>query len=117
MRRRSEAPAYTRADLAAEAAALDHPDAFSALTLAGTRPVAPGPVDDDLYRSRRGDDGPTVRAPDAQLARPRCRGQMGMVFSQLVCEPGWRERLPELALPAAPGQHRQRHPRARFTGG
>ncbi|MEU8231446.1 alpha/beta hydrolase [Actinoplanes sp. NPDC048967] len=69
-----DAPAYTLRDLAADAAALarglddrpaqlagigvggmvaqvaalDHPDAFSALTLAGTRPVAPGPVDDDL---------------------------------------------------------------------
>src|SRR5215217_1605060 len=69
-----EAPAYTLRDLAADAAglargvddrpahlagigvggmvaqvaALDHPDAFSALTLIGTRPVAPGPVDDDL---------------------------------------------------------------------
>ena len=69
-----EAPAYTLRDLAADAAALarelddrpahlagigvggmvaqvaalDHPEAFSALTLAGTRPVAPGPVDDDL---------------------------------------------------------------------
>jgi pimeloyl-ACP methyl ester carboxylesterase len=69
-----EAPAYTLRDLAADAAALacglddrpahlagigvggmvaqvaalDHPDAFSALTLAGTRPVAPGPVDHDL---------------------------------------------------------------------
>ena len=69
-----EAPAYTLGDLAAVAAALarelddrpaqlagigvggmvaqvaalDHPEAFSALTLAGTRPVAPGPVDDDL---------------------------------------------------------------------
>jgi pimeloyl-ACP methyl ester carboxylesterase len=69
-----EAPAYTLRDLAADAtalarelddrpahlagigvggmvaqvAALDYPDAFSALTLAGTRPVAPGPVDDDL---------------------------------------------------------------------
>src|SRR5919198_1705011 len=32
----------------AQVAALDHPDAFSALTLAGTRPVAPGPVDRDL---------------------------------------------------------------------
>ncbi|MBB5957195.1 pimeloyl-ACP methyl ester carboxylesterase [Saccharothrix tamanrassetensis] len=68
------APAYTLRDLAADAAALarglddrpahlagigvggmvaqvaalDHPDAFSALTLAGTRPVAPGPVDADL---------------------------------------------------------------------
>ena len=69
-----EAPAYTLRDLAADAAALaralddrpahlagigvggmvaqvaalDHPDAFAALTLVGTRPVAPGPVDDDL---------------------------------------------------------------------
>jgi pimeloyl-ACP methyl ester carboxylesterase len=69
-----DAPAYTLRDLAADAAALarglddrpahlagmgvsgmiaqvaalDHPDAFSALTLVGTRPVAPGPVDKDL---------------------------------------------------------------------
>lgn len=68
------APAYTLRDLAADAAALadalggpsahlagigvggmvaqvaalDHPGAFSALTLVGTRPVAPGKVDDDL---------------------------------------------------------------------
>lgn len=32
----------------AQVAALDHPDAFSALTLVGSRPVAPGPVDEDL---------------------------------------------------------------------
>lgn len=32
----------------AQVAALDHPQAFSALTLIGTRPVAPGPADDDL---------------------------------------------------------------------
>lgn len=32
----------------AQLAALDHPQAFSALTLVGSRPVAPGPVDDDL---------------------------------------------------------------------
>jgi len=69
-----ETPAYTLRDLAADAAALaselddrpahlagigvggmvaqvaalDHRGAFSALTLVGTRPVAPGPVDDDL---------------------------------------------------------------------
>jgi pimeloyl-ACP methyl ester carboxylesterase len=69
-----EAPAYTLRDLAADAAALadalgggpahlagigvggmvaqvaalDHPGAFSALTLVGTRAVAPGPADDDL---------------------------------------------------------------------
>ncbi|EDY54623.1 MULTISPECIES: alpha/beta hydrolase [Streptomyces] len=68
------APAYTLRDLATDAAALadalgggpahlagigvggmvaqvavlDHPDAFSALTLVGTRAVAPGPVDEDL---------------------------------------------------------------------
>jgi len=68
------APAYTLRDLAADAAALvdalggapahlagigvggmvaqvaalDHPAAFSALTLVGTRPVAPGRVDADL---------------------------------------------------------------------
>ena len=69
-----DAPAYTLRDLAADAAALsrkldsrpvhlagigvggmvaqiaalDHPEEFSALTLIGTRPVAPGPVDTDL---------------------------------------------------------------------
>ncbi|MFJ4855485.1 alpha/beta fold hydrolase [Streptomyces sp. NPDC088730] len=68
------APAYTLRDLAADAAGLagalggrpahlagigvggmvaqvavlDHPGTFSALTLAGTRPVAPGPPDEDL---------------------------------------------------------------------
>jgi len=70
----SKAPKYTLRDLAADAAALarglddrpahlagvgvggmvaqvaalDHPDAFSALTLVGTRPVAPGRPDADL---------------------------------------------------------------------
>lgn len=34
--------------MVAQVAALDHPEVFSALTLIGTRPVAPGPVDDDL---------------------------------------------------------------------
>jgi pimeloyl-ACP methyl ester carboxylesterase len=34
--------------MVAQVAALDHPDAFSVLTLAGTRPVAPGRLDDDL---------------------------------------------------------------------
>ncbi|MDH6565615.1 pimeloyl-ACP methyl ester carboxylesterase [Streptomyces sp. SAI-117] len=69
-----QAPGYTLRDLAADAAALvdalgagpahlagtgvggmvaqvavlDHPGAFSALTLVGTRAVAPGPPDDDL---------------------------------------------------------------------
>ena len=34
--------------MVAQVAALDHPGAFSALTLAGTRSVAPGPPDADL---------------------------------------------------------------------
>jgi hypothetical protein len=34
--------------MVAQVAALDYPDAFSALTLAATRPVAPGRVDEDL---------------------------------------------------------------------
>ena len=34
--------------MVAQVALLDHPHAFNALTLVGTRPVAPGPVDDDL---------------------------------------------------------------------
>jgi len=40
--------ASASAGMVAQVAALDHPEAFSALTLAGTRPVAPGPVDDEL---------------------------------------------------------------------
>ncbi|NUT53778.1 MAG: alpha/beta hydrolase, partial [Saccharothrix sp.] len=61
----------------AQVAALDHPDAFSALTLAGTRPVAPGPVDADLpdhdqetMRRRFALPGPdwTDRAAVADLA-------------------------------------------------
>src|SRR5215218_10407113 len=42
--------------MVAQVAALDHPGAFSALTLAGTRAVAPGPPDDDLPDH----DGPTM---------------------------------------------------------
>ncbi|MFE3876964.1 alpha/beta fold hydrolase [Kitasatospora sp. NPDC059146] len=34
--------------MVAQVAALDHPEAFCALTLVGTRAVAPGPPDDDL---------------------------------------------------------------------
>jgi len=56
--------------MVAQVAALDHPGAFSALTLAGTRPVAPGPVDDDL--------------PDHDAAT------MGRLFSRPV--PDWSDR-------------------------
>jgi pimeloyl-ACP methyl ester carboxylesterase len=159
-----EAPAYTLRDLAGDAAALareldgrpahlagigvggmvaqvaalDYPNAFSALTLAGTRPVAPGPVDDDLpdhdaatmerlfarpmpdWSNRTavaeyaaegaeilGDDPTSARAtaerkwdrtpattPAVQMAN-----QLGSVFATLDCQPRWRERLSELAIP------------------
>ncbi len=103
-----EAPAYTLRDLAADAAALarelddrpahlagigvggmvaqvaalDHPEAFSALTLVGTRPVAPGPVDDDLPDHDAAVMDRAVLAPDARLVRPRrgggvCRRRRG----------------------------------------
>ncbi|WP_100444178.1 alpha/beta fold hydrolase [Glycomyces xiaoerkulensis] len=159
-----EAPAYTLRDLAddaaalarglddrpahlagigvggmvAQVAALDHPEAFSALTLAGTRPVAPGPVDHDLpdhdaaamdrlfgrsmpdWSDRTavaefaaagaeilGDDPESARAKAARIfdrtpsTEPAVQmaNQLGMVFAQLDCEPRWRERLPELAIP------------------
>lgn len=48
----SEQPAHLAGigvgGMVAQVAALDHPERFAALTLVGTRPVAPGPVDDDL---------------------------------------------------------------------
>lgn len=91
-----DAPAYTLRDLAADAAALavalgggpahlagigvggmvaqvaalDHPGAFSALTLVGTRAVAPGPPDDDL--------------PDHD------RATMGRLFAHAM--PDWSDR-------------------------
>jgi pimeloyl-ACP methyl ester carboxylesterase len=160
-----EAPAYTLRDLAddaaalarefearpahlagigvggmvAQVAALDHPEAFSALTVVGTRPVAPGPVDEDLpdhdaavmdrlfsrpmpdWSDRAavaefvaagaeilGDD-PAVARATAERKWERTPGiqpalqmanQLGLVFGRLDCEPRWRERLSELALPA-----------------
>ncbi|MEB8338331.1 alpha/beta fold hydrolase [Streptomyces endophyticus] len=102
-----EAPDYTLRDLAADAAALvealgggpahlagigvggmvaqvavlDHPGAFSALTLVGTRAVAPGPVDADL--------------PDHDQAT------MGRLFSSPM--PDWadRESVAEFAAAGA----------------
>ncbi len=100
-----EKPAYTLRDLAADAAALaheldsrpahlagigvggmvaqvaalDHADAFGALTLVGTRPVAPGPVDDDL--------------PDHDDAT------MGRLFSHPI--PDWSDRAAVAEFAAA----------------
>jgi pimeloyl-ACP methyl ester carboxylesterase len=162
--RHPEAPTYTLRDLAGDAAALarrldarpahlagigvggmvaqvaalDYPDAFSALTLVGTRPVAPGPVDDDLPdhdaatmerlftrpmpdwsdRAAVGEyaahsaqilgDDPTVARTTAEHTWDRSAGtesavqmanQLGTVFGALNCQPRWRERLPQLAVP------------------
>ena len=103
-----EAPAYTLRDLAADAAALaralddrpallagvgvggmvaqvaalDHRDAFSALTLVGTRPVAPGPVDADL--------------PDHDAAT------IGRLFSRSM--PDWSDRDAVVAFAAEGAQ-------------
>lgn len=100
-----EAPAYDLRDLAADAAglvntlgagtahlggvgvggmvaqvaALDHSNVFSALTLVSTRPVAPGPVDDDL--------------PDHDAAIMRA------VFSRAM--PDWSDRSAVAAFAAA----------------
>ena len=124
--------------MVAQVAVLDHPGKFSALTLVGTRAVAPGPPDDDLpghdqatmgrlfarplpdgptarrlpiRRGRRGDPGEDPVAARAIAARiwdrtpgtappVQMANQMGLVFSRLDCEPRWRERLPEIEVPA-----------------
>jgi len=125
--------------MVAQVAALDHSEAFSALTLVGTRPVAPGQVDDDLpdhdpavmsrlfsrpmpdWSDRAavadfaaesaeilGDDPAVARAtaerrwdrtPGTQPAL-QMANHLGTVFARLDCTPRWRERLPELTIPA-----------------
>jgi pimeloyl-ACP methyl ester carboxylesterase len=67
--------------MVAQVAALDRPDAFSALTLVGTRPVAPGPVDDDL--------------PDHDPAA------MGRLFARPMPDWGDREAVAEFAAAGA----------------
>ncbi len=82
--------------------------AFTALTLAGTRPVAPGRPDDDLPdHDATTLDRPFSRPmPDWSDRTPsteptvQMANQMGIVFSKLDCKPRWRERLSELAIPA-----------------
>jgi|tagenome__1003787_1003787.scaffolds.fasta_scaffold20983653_3 pimeloyl-ACP methyl ester carboxylesterase len=64
--------------MVAQVAALDHSNAFSALTLVSTRPVALGPVDDDL--------------PDHDAAT------MGAVFSRPM--PDWTDRSAVAAFAA-----------------
>ncbi|MFE1317903.1 alpha/beta fold hydrolase [Kitasatospora phosalacinea] len=125
--------------MVAQVAVLDHPGVFAALTLVGTRPVAPGPADPDLPEHdpatmRRlfarpapdwadraavaehaaagaeavGNDPAAARALAARIwdrtpgtaAPVHLANQIGLVFSRLDCAPRWRERLPEVAVPA-----------------
>ena len=71
--------------MVAQVAALENPDAFSALTLAGTRPIAPGPVD-----APRGADGQPVwpgvleAGLQAALARAPARAQRPGVAAEDV---------------------------------
>lgn len=75
--------------MVAQVAALDHPDVFSALTLVGTRPVAPGPVDEDL--------------PDHDHA------VMGTLFSRP--QPDWADRDAVAAFAAAGAEPMGNDPR------
>lgn len=125
--------------MVAQVAALDDPSAFSALTLLSTRPVAPGPVDDDLpdhdsatvvrMFSRPMPDwsnrdavaafaaeGAEILGDDPEVASSvaghiwdrtpttepgiQAANQLGMTFSRIDCAPRWRERLPEISVPA-----------------
>ncbi|MGW3561635.1 alpha/beta fold hydrolase, partial [Streptomyces sp. NPDC000963] len=109
--------------MVAQVAALDHPGAFSALTLVGTRAVAPGPPDDDLPDHDRAAmtrlfalpapdwtdreavaefaaAGAEVLGDDPAAAPPvQTANQMGTVFSALDCAPRWREHLPGIGVP------------------
>ena len=60
--------------MVAQVAALDHPGAFSALTLAGTRAVAPGRPDDDLPDHDQATMRRLFALADARLDRPRGGG-------------------------------------------
>lgn len=67
--------------MVAQVAVLDHPAVFSALTLVGTRAVAPGPVDDDL--------------PDHD------RATMGRLFARAKPDWGDRDAVAEFAAGGA----------------
>jgi pimeloyl-ACP methyl ester carboxylesterase len=85
-----EAPAYTLRDLAADAAALargldDRPAHLAGIGVGGMVAQAAARIFDRTQGTE----------PAVQMAN-----QLGMVFSTLNCTPRWRERLPELAIPA-----------------
>ena len=125
--------------MVAQVAALDHPAVFRALTLVGTRAVAPGQCDPDLpdhdketteslfalripdwndrqavaefgavQAERLGNDPDVARATAARIwdrtpgtaPATHAADQMGTVFAALDCTPRWRERLPDIEVPA-----------------
>ncbi|MGW4530721.1 alpha/beta fold hydrolase [Nocardia sp. NPDC004340] len=79
--------------MVAQVAALDHPAVFTALTLVNTRPVAPGPVDDDLP-----DHDPAV---------------MGALFSRP--QPDWTDRDAVAAFATAGAELMSNDPEAART--
>ena len=69
--------------MVAQVAALDHPAAFSALTLVGTRPVAPGRVDTTCPTTTR-DDEAAVLTPDARLVRPPAAAENAVAGAEIL---------------------------------
>jgi pimeloyl-ACP methyl ester carboxylesterase len=82
-----QAPAYTLRDLAADAAVAE----FAAR---GAEILGDDPAAARATAERKWDRTPGTE-PAVQMAN-----QLGVVFAKLDCTPRWRERLPELAIPA-----------------
>ncbi|MCP9991042.1 alpha/beta hydrolase [Streptomyces albogriseolus] len=97
--------------MVAQVAALDHPDAFSALTLAGTRAVAPGPPDDDLPDHDQATMGGCsgTRCPTGATGR-RSRTSPPPVRRSSATTPSPHARSPRASGTARPAPH----PRSRW---
>src|SRR6266542_3144600 len=89
-----KAPAYTLRDLAADAALAreldDRPAHLAGIGVGGMVAHAAARTTAERIWDRTPGTEPAV-----QMAN-----QLGMVFAKLDCRPRWRERLPELAIPA-----------------
>lgn len=70
--------------MVAQVAALDHPAAFTALTLVGTRPVAPGRVDDDLHDHDRATMKPLFSRPMADWSDRAAVGQFVAAGAEIL---------------------------------
>jgi pimeloyl-ACP methyl ester carboxylesterase len=69
-------------------------EAVAEFTAAGAEILGDDPVAARAIAARIWDRTPGT-APPVQLAN-----QLGLVFSRLDCQPRWRERLPEIKVPA-----------------